>query len=501
MTHRMWPKRKSKIYDKAMRLFNQGQYRQAIPLFHQVMTASSETRGMRYRLASFYCAQSYFELGMVLYAMGNYNGAMREFEQVLRVDPERARAYEYIGHCAEKVGAGEDALEVYCRISDVKPFDYPARLKIVSAFHRLGIWERVEAACLERIQNNPDHADIYYMLGLTYLGTGRPYQAIKAFEEAVTINPQYWSARLRLGAAYATAGKRESAGGQFSMMLEQFPDYIDLYHHLGVVQADRPDASNCRYETSLKLFRRALSGNPQYVDARIKQALMLCAAGHFNQGIQTLREGRRINPEEPSLALLLDFFEKNRAATEIENAEKRTLEALLTETVGAFGRNLPAAPSVVEMLLLIRPIEDANLPVLLSSVIEVVKCAAHLYDAFPDFHYSLGFLQYRAHSLDAAEASFNKALSLNPSYKQAKIMLFNTLKTAEKKKLALDAGNELFAGGLDYPDFLLAFGKLSLDMKRYAQAERSFKKLLERKPDDADGHALLKQVLDKKKDL
>ncbi len=497
MIKRMWSTGKSRLYDRAIGLFNQGRYRQAIRLFQKIIADSAGSGGLRFRLASFYCAQAYCDLGRILFAMGNYLGALQEFKQVLRIDPERTQVYEYMGRCYEKIGAQDNARKVYGRIAEMNPWNQPARLKVVSAFHRLGIWDRVEAACLKHLQQYPLHADLHYTLGLTYLGTGKPLLAISALEQAVAINPEYWPARIRLGATYAAADEPEKADRQFSLILERFPEYVDLYHHLGVVHAGRKKDLGA----ALKWFQKAVSENPNFTDARIKLAVLLCAAGHNLEGIRILREGNRLDPEDESLALLLEFFEKGRSLSVSESEENGAVEELLAQTIGAFGKNLVVAPSVVEMLMLTRPIEDENLPRLLEQVIEAVQCAAHLYARYPDFQWSIGSLHYRAGKLEQAETAFREALLLNPTYTRAQIMLFKTLKAAGKTQAALEVGDILVDQRVLYPDFLRSFGELCFRTKAYQKAEGLFRKTLELRPDDDQAHIFLKQLLEKNRDL
>ncbi|MFZ5569589.1 MAG: tetratricopeptide repeat protein [Thermodesulfobacteriota bacterium] len=496
MIKRIWSKGNRRLYDRAIGLFNQGHYRQAIPLFQKIITDTT-SGGLSYRLASFYCAQAHYDLGRILFSMGNYLGALSEFEQALRIDPERSRVYEYMGHCHEKIGARENSPDLYRRIAEINPYNYPPGLKIIAAFHRLGIWDRVEDACRRRLRQYPHHADLHYTLGLTYLGTGKPMLAIPSFEQAVAINPHYWPARIKLGTAYANTGAPDKAAAQFSLLLEKFPDYVDLYHHLGSVHSGSTSGDQT---AALEWFQKALSANPGFSAARIKLAMLLFSSGRHPEGIRLLREGSRVYPDDRSLRLLLEYFDKTGRVRESETRDNGTAEALLHQTIGTYGQNLAAAPNVVEMLMLTEPIEDENLPGLLDQVIEAVRCAAHLYTRYPDFQFGIGSLHYRAGKLAEAETAFREALQLNPTYTRARIMLFNTLKTAGKSRSALEIGDLLLNRQVGYPDFLLSFGELCFRLKDYDKAGNLFKRALERNPGDEKARRLMQQLLEKKKE-
>ncbi len=492
MIKKIWSKGESRFYEKAIGLFNQGQYRLAIRLFKKMLVEFAGSRSVKYRLAMFYCAQSYYELGKILFAMGNYLGALQEFEEVLRIDPERTEIYECLGRCYEKIGARPAALKIYNRMADFNPYRCPAELKMISAFHRLGIYDRIEAACIQRLEQFPQHADLHFILGLTYLGMGKPIHAIPALEKAVIINPAYWSARIRLGAAYTLTDELNRAETEFSMILGKYPDYVDLYHHLGIIHAGRKQDP----QTAMQWFQKALSGNPNFSDARIKLVIMLCATGRFQEAVAVLKEGLRLNPENSSLALLLAYFQRGTQYPHTKTLPNGAAEELIAQTITGFGKNLVAVPSISEMLMLTRPVEDMHLPGLLAELVHAFQEPGHLYARYPDFHWGMGSLHYRVGHLEEAEKAFRLALELNPGYTRARLMLFNTLKTAGKIQPALEAGNILLDQQIDYPDLLCGLGELYLKIKSRDKAEELFKRTLEHKPDFSRARIFLKQLLE-----
>ena len=69
---------------------------------------------------------------------------------------------------------------------------------------------------------------------------GRLEEAIRAYRQAMSLNPRYADAYTNLGHTYKDLGSRlEPAEEAYRRVLQIHPDHADTYNHLGVVLKER----------------------------------------------------------------------------------------------------------------------------------------------------------------------------------------------------------------------------------------------------------------------
>jgi len=60
-------------------------------------------------------------------------------------------------------------------------------------------WDSAASIQIKLMETHPTYADAYYRLGIIHLGQGKIDQAIINFQEALSFNPNYIEARIKLG--------------------------------------------------------------------------------------------------------------------------------------------------------------------------------------------------------------------------------------------------------------------------------------------------------------
>ena len=206
-------------------------------------------------------AEGYFNRGIDRYKSGDWEGAVADFDQLIKLKKENytAEAYHYRGLAkfttADKEQAKSDfeqavkihndrGLEQY-KLKDyeraIEHFNQAIELQdhyAEASFNRdvaaseLAQKEKVIQDFNNAIKSNHDFATVYNNRGVAKyeLGElGKKEEAIDDFTKAIELNPSFAEAYFNRGVAKYKSGKKEEAIDDFTKAIELNPDFADAY--------------------------------------------------------------------------------------------------------------------------------------------------------------------------------------------------------------------------------------------------------------------------------
>jgi tetratricopeptide (TPR) repeat protein len=161
------------------------------------------------------------DLGRALAERGDYDKAIADFNEAIRLDPTLVIAYEGLAQAYEATGRYPAAIDAY-RTTVAKD---PVR---DSAYARLGCLllatggatPEAEKALNQAIEINQTHAGAHACLGALYLDREHYADAIRETELAVTLNPQNVQGHLTLGIALSQTGETERAKAEIQKAID-----------------------------------------------------------------------------------------------------------------------------------------------------------------------------------------------------------------------------------------------------------------------------------------
>jgi Flp pilus assembly protein TadD len=120
---------------------------------------------------------------------------------------------------------------------------------------RNAIWGDEIVILLDIMKKSPRKARPHYILGFLYDEGGQVDNAIREFEVALTLDPNYAEAHNNLGVAYFKKGWMDKAVERFQIAIRLDSKYADAYNNLGYVYNAKGwfDKAIEQYEMSLKL--------------------------------------------------------------------------------------------------------------------------------------------------------------------------------------------------------------------------------------------------------
>jgi Tfp pilus assembly protein PilF len=142
------------------------------------------------------------------------------------------------------------------------------------------------------IRIRPDYADVHYNLGTVLARLGRTDQAVAAYREALRHDPQHESARFNLANALAGRGAVAESIAEYRRLLELYPQHAKALVNLGISLAGRGEM-----EAAVACFRRAAEADPEFADAHYNLGIALLQLGQLDEAIEAFRRVLEINPD------------------------------------------------------------------------------------------------------------------------------------------------------------------------------------------------------------
>jgi tetratricopeptide (TPR) repeat protein len=340
---------------------------------------------------------------------GSVAGALEQLELAVTLAPDRAEPHRIRGlvHAADE--RHDEAAAAFQRAISLDPRDERARLALVRALEDAGLFERAHEALRETLTVLTGSGRARYALARLHQREGKPTDALREFEAAVTYKPL-----LGLNGIYETMGglhaprqNFDAALAAYSRRAEVHPNDPDAHYDLGDIylRQGRHDEAlaelsvvlllepahvkaaalmaqahlrNADYDEAVAAARRALDADPAQSEARYVLATALLRLGRADEGKKELETFQRQQAETAaSRARLLEVqgLRRDAAVSAADGDHARTVANLR--------KVLELETSYVSRLELGLALLDADQP---AEALEHLDAAARDLDATYDVH-------------------------------------------------------------------------------------------------------------------
>ena len=170
-------------------------------------------------------AETYFTWGNTKYHLGDYKGAIADYDSAIRLKPDYADAYNNRGVAKDDLG------QHFAAIAD---YDSAIRLK-------------------------PDYANAYNNRGVAKGNLGQHFAAIADYDTAIRLKPDDATAYYNRGNAKDDLGQHFAAIADFDTAIRLKPDHADAYNNRGIakVHLNRISEAKRDIRTALRLAKQA----------------------------------------------------------------------------------------------------------------------------------------------------------------------------------------------------------------------------------------------------
>jgi tetratricopeptide (TPR) repeat protein len=188
--------------------------------------------------------------------------ALREFQEVVRLNPGFAEPQNTLGRAWEAKGRVNEAMACYQKALEVRPDYFVAQINLSSLLLRMGRMDEAIVHYQKALQINPDYAEAHNNLGVALASQGRLDEAIACFQKTLEINPNFAEAHYNLGYALYSKGRLDEAIACFQKTLEINPNYAEAHYNLSFALR-----SKGRLDEAIRELQETLRLKPDYAAA------------------------------------------------------------------------------------------------------------------------------------------------------------------------------------------------------------------------------------------
>jgi predicted O-linked N-acetylglucosamine transferase (SPINDLY family) len=270
----------------------------------------------------------------------------------------------------------------------------------------------------QALRLRPGFAEALHHRGIVYAQQGQLAEATARFREALHLKPQDAEIQTNLGLALARQGQGAEAVALLQAVLEQRPDYARAQTYLreALAQQAYAEGMTClgqgKLDEAAACFQRALQSCANFPDAYYHLGNTLACQEKLDEAIACYQQALRWRP---------DFVDAHHNLGAVLRRQKRFAEA-----EASFRAAVRLRPELAEL--------HQNLASVLldqmraAEALESCQRAIQLEPDYAEAHNTLGRAFWHLRCLDEAEASHAHALRLKPDYAEAYLDLGNVLK-------------------------------------------------------------------------
>jgi len=155
-----------------------------------------------------------------------------------------------------------------------------AYFSIGFCYEKLGAYTKEVKAYKQAINLNPGEASGHYYLGIAYYGLGLYKNALESYKQAIRIDPDYTNAYFRLGQAYFLFGRYKDAIEAYKQAIHIDPDYTNAYILLGGVYGVLG-----RHKDAIEAFKRVIRIEPGNIEAHFFLGFAYMITGDKNSAL------------------------------------------------------------------------------------------------------------------------------------------------------------------------------------------------------------------------
>jgi len=207
-------------------------------------------------------------------------------------DQNPGQAYILRGAGYARSGEYDRAINEYTQALRLNPNDALALYNRGDAYNSKGEYERAIQDFTLALTLRPDFALAFNGRGIAYDGNGDPDRAIQDYNQAIRLKPDYAEAFYNRGRAYKRKGDDERAIQDYSQAIRFKPDFAVAFNNRGNIYRGKG-----QHARAIQDYDQAIRIDPNFVIAFKNRGDVYGGRGEFDRAIQDYSQAVKIAPD------------------------------------------------------------------------------------------------------------------------------------------------------------------------------------------------------------
>jgi len=258
-----------------------GDYSGAIADFTEVIKINPEN------------AMAYISRALARSRSGNINGAIGDYNAVIKIDPNSRIAYNNRGLLKLNAGDNDNAITDFTKALAIDARSFFAYYNRANARFAKSDYEGAIADLTAAIKIKRRPAQPYYWRALAKIKTGDNEGAVADFTEAIRGNASYAPAYNSRGLAKFDTGDYDGAIGDYNRAIRVEPNYVAAYNNRGIAKHKKR-----RYDDAIADFDEAIRMNPQHANAHANRANVKKDKADYSGALADFTKAIKLQPKD-----------------------------------------------------------------------------------------------------------------------------------------------------------------------------------------------------------
>jgi tetratricopeptide (TPR) repeat protein len=237
-------------------------------------------------------AAAYNNRAGALSEKGDYNRAIADYDEAIKLDRGLATAYYNRGSAYLEKGDNAHAIADFTEAIRLDPNYGYAYMDRGNAYDDSGDPDRAIADYNVAARLGPNDPDVYYNRGLWYDERHDYDRALADYTQALKLNPKYSWAVSNRGLVYAIKGDLVRAMADYNEALRLDPKDSDATYNRGLAYTALGD-----YDRAIADFNETARLSPKDADTRAARGFAYWANADYDRAIADYTEAIRLNPK------------------------------------------------------------------------------------------------------------------------------------------------------------------------------------------------------------
>lgn len=240
-----------------------------------------------------------------LYNKGDYQKAIDTFSSVLENYPDNAEVYNNIALCYANLGDFDNAEKNYLKAEELNPSLVQIYINLADIYYR----QKQMGKGIELISRGlgaiGDNLVLRHYLARFYMEDARLDLAIDELEHILEQQPENYDVYYDLGKVHFELGNYDSALENFENVLEFKPDNEWIYYYLGQAYE-----ANNEIDKALSNYLKAIARNENFIPSYKKAAILFLARGDYEDAVEYFEDYINMDVPEEEAGKIRELIER-----------------------------------------------------------------------------------------------------------------------------------------------------------------------------------------------